>query len=224
MLLGGDDTIVPDRDCYGSVLTSSGSVTDSTIPTDLYYASLDYVSWNSNGGLPCETTDTVDLEYDLFLGRAPVRTPSQAAAFVGKSIAYDKSPPESGFAEDMLLMGMELWSIINGQSDAYWKTESLFDSYIAPYWDYTAYMFYDTATSFPGGASYDLTVSNLKSQFNNGYNFAFMATHGNWNLWATESGSYFLPSDALSLTNSGEQGHIYTIACITNSTAVATPA
>ena len=75
VLLGGDDTVIPDRDCYGYVSSSSGPVTDATIPTDLYYSSLDYSNWNSNGGNACETSDTLDLEYDVFLGRAPVRTP-----------------------------------------------------------------------------------------------------------------------------------------------------
>lgn len=215
VLLGGDDTVVPDRDCYGSV--NGGGTVDSTIPTDLYYASLDYLDWNSNGGNACETTDTLDMEYDVFVGRAPVRTSAQAAAFVNKSIVYDKTPPQNDFAEKMLLMGTELWSVINGHSDAYWKSELMYETYIFPNWDGARSQFYDTATSFSGGAGYQLSPTNVSDQFNSGYNFAFMATHGNWSIWAMESPyGYFYNSTALNLANGARQGHVYTIACITS--------
>ncbi len=212
VLLGGDDTVVPDRDCY----TYVGSDVDATIPTDLYYASLDSINWNTGGGYPCEPADNIDLNMDVWVGRAPVRTTAHATAFVNKTIAYDKNPATSDFAEKMLLMGDMLWSYIGDQSDAYAKTEAMYDDYIAPYWDGTAYMFYDTATSFPGGASYDLSPTNMITQFANGYNYIFMATHGNANIWATETGGYFSSTHALSLTNASKQGHVNTIACITN--------
>ena len=114
----------------------------------------------------------------------------------------------------MILMGVQLWSVISGQSDAYWKTESMYGSHIDPYWNPTRSMLYDTTSSFAGGASYNVTAANVSSQFNAGYNFAFMATHGNWSIWSMESG-YFYNSNALALTNGQKQGHIYTMACIT---------
>ncbi|MCP4582075.1 MAG: hypothetical protein GY839_10680, partial [candidate division Zixibacteria bacterium] len=45
VLLGGDDTIIPDQNCWGDV--NSGGTTDNTIPTDLFYACHDNTfDWN----------------------------------------------------------------------------------------------------------------------------------------------------------------------------------
>ncbi len=223
VLLGGDDTVVPDRDCYVAV----GSEVESHMPTDLYYAGLDDVNWNDNNdSQPCNTNDSIDLLPDVWVGRAPVRSTADVAAFVNKTINYDKNPPASNFAERMLLMGTMLFGPAqcsgclgykDGRSDADWKSEALYSQYVDPYWDFGRNKFYDTGTSFSGNAGYDLNTANVKSQLNSGYNFVFMATHGNWNIWAMEtSGQYFRQTDALALTNGAKQGHIYTMACLTS--------
>jgi hypothetical protein len=215
VLLGGDDSVVPDRDCYGRVLTAGGYETDATIPTDLYYAGLDDLNWNDNEGLPCELSDTIDMEPDVFIGRAPVRSHADAAAFVSKTINYDRVPASNDFLERMILIGTKLWSYVDGQSDAYWRTERMYAENIDPWWDFTRYMFYDTATSFVGNGAYALNAAHAQIQLNSGYNLIFMCSHGDWNSWGLENGSY-LNSDAAQLINSGKQGHIYTIACLSN--------
>jgi hypothetical protein len=144
-----------------------------------------------------------------------VRTLAEAAAFAIKTINYDKSPAPTNFAERMILLGAKLWSYSGGQSDAYWKTERMYTENIDPWWDFTRYMFYDTATSFTGGKNYALNATNVQAQLKSGYNFIFMGSHGDWNNWKLESGSYYNTS-AAQLTNSGKQGHIYTIACLSN--------
>ena len=42
-----------------------------------------------------------------------------------------------------------------------------------------------------------------------------MGSHGDWNLWKLETGSYY-NTDAAQLANGQKPGHIYTVACLTN--------
>ena len=90
LLLGGDVEVVPVRGVYA---TCSG-VTESNLPTDLYYACLDG-PWNRDGdSLWGETTDgaggkDVDLVAEVYVGRAPVSNATEAANFVRKTIQYE---------------------------------------------------------------------------------------------------------------------------------------
>jgi len=85
VLLGGDDQIVPVRTCR---LTVEGNEED--IATDMYYADLEY-SWDSNSnGVFGEMGDSVDLFYDVFIGRAPVDNASHVATFFAKDTMYEK--------------------------------------------------------------------------------------------------------------------------------------
>jgi len=220
VLLGGDDTIVPARYCFGQVTGSS--VWTKTIPTDLYYAGLDDMDWDDDTETPpCDPyTDTIDLGPDVFVGRAPVRTSTGADAFVEKVKTYVDDPPPDNFAEDMILMGEKLWNEWSEgggdiKSDSHWRSEELYDTYIDPYWDPVRLRFYDTGTDF-GGADYDLTAAHVSDQINDGYNFLFMSTHGNQLQWAMEFSPSFSATDAFSLTNQGTEGIIYTIACYNN--------
>jgi len=220
VLLGGDDTVVPDRNCYGWVDSSDGEIEDKTIPTDLYYAGLDDFDWNDDhDDKGCEVFadgDTVDLYPDVFIGRAPVRSLSDASAFVAKTIAYTTNPPPDNFAETALLCGVELWHTWRGKSDAHWRTEDMWADYMAPYWDGIRYRFYDTGTDFLGGASYDVTDDNLQDQIDDGYGLIFVASHGSQTFWGMEIGDGFGTTDAQGCVNANRQGLIYTMACSTN--------
>lgn len=218
VLLGGDDTIIPDRNCYGFV-NSSPDEEDDTIPTDLFYAGLDDLNWDDDGdGVNCETDsegDSVDLYPDVFIGRAPVRTADQAAAFVNKTIAYVQTPSGGDFSEKMLLCGVELWNTWNDASDAQWRTEDMWTNYISPYWDGEPVRFFDTDTDF-GGSGYDVTDDNLQDQINDGYGLIFVSSHGSQTSWEMETGGSFSTTDANGCLNQNAQGLIYTMACSTN--------
>lgn len=221
VLLGGDDTIIPDQDCYGAV--NNGDITDQTIPTDLYYAGLDDLDWNDDGDdIFCETKrdgDSIDLYPDLFVGRAPIRSETDAQVFASKTIAYETAVYDPYFHEAALFMGVKLWSSDLDRSDADWKSEELWTrvhedrSLVLPA---DKYRFYDTGTDFSGDAGYNVTSSNLSAQLNSGYGILWAATHGNNNIFKMESGSYFSSNTVANLVNQDSQGIVYTMACGTN--------
>lgn len=113
VLLGGDTGTVPHRAAYASC----GGV-DPTMPTDLYFACLDG-SWNEDGdSIWGEFTDgigggEVDLLSEVYVGRAPVDTPTQAQNFVNKTIQYETTPPLN--PKSAVWMGEYLWYGPNGE-------------------------------------------------------------------------------------------------------------
>lgn len=214
VLLGGDNTVVPDQDAYGNV---EYSYEDYNMPTDLFYACFDnQFNWNADGdGIYGELTDNIDMAPEVFIARAPVRTSAHTATFVNKVLNYEQHPPTTDFAKKMILSGVMLFDYVGSQSDIDYQGELMWNDNIASYWNGTHYRFYDTNTDF-GGPSYNVTNTNVSNQINTGYNFFFMGTHGDQQLWAMEDGYYFSSSDADALTNLNEQGIIVSISCLTN--------
>lgn len=216
VLLGGDTNIVPARMCY----IKCGSVIDTT-PADLFYACLDGdVSWDGNGnGVYGEVADSVDISPEIFVSRLPVRTVSDAMAFVNRVVEYERNPKE-GFWHNNILMGgcmVDTCFTINGvvMSDTQYKSEKTYNDYVIPNWSGTRVRFYDTATDFAEGASYQFNAENLQEQLSCGYNFVDIETHGNNRTWNAEEGVSYNHSDAASLVNDG-YSVLFTTACNTN--------
>jgi len=95
VLLGGDASVVPMRRAR---LRTGAFLGDIDLPTDQYYACLDG-SWNADGdgvwgelGNPWigEPGDDVDMVPELFVGRAPVRAADEVAAFVRRTLDYER--------------------------------------------------------------------------------------------------------------------------------------
>lgn len=113
VLLGGDTGTVPHRAAYASC---GGE--DPTMPTDLYFACLDG-SWNEDGdSIWGEFTDgigggEVDLLSEVYVGRAPVDTATQAQNFVNKTIQYETTSPLN--PKSAVWMGEYLWYGPNGE-------------------------------------------------------------------------------------------------------------
>lgn len=238
VVLGGDDTLVPDRNCY----VSCGDYTESSMPTDLYYSGLDG-TWDEDGdGVYGEAnysgiTDEGDLAYDVIVGRIPVRTAQQASDYIQKMKDYESEarPPESFFGK-MMLTGEHLWDTYTGAdrpsdlcsdglsdfqqhdpvSDAEIWMRRMYRDDIKPYWEaFTEYaLFTDTQTSWDSSTAGDYLFgrTEFKNRLNEGWHFINMYTHGNWNIWGLES-SYCYSSDAAALTNL--VAIVYTEACIT---------
>jgi hypothetical protein len=90
VVLGGDNYIIPERNCPVAYATYSTSTS-----TDLYYAGLDG-TWDLDGDrVYGELTDVPDLLADVWLGRIPIQTATQANAYINKLISYELSPPPS---------------------------------------------------------------------------------------------------------------------------------
>jgi hypothetical protein len=216
VLLGGDNTVVPVQGCYGYY----GSYMDYTMPCDLFYACFDNTfNWDANNnGIIGETNDDIDMAPEIYISRAPIRTAEHINTFVNKTLEYEINPPTSNYVKTILLTGTKLFNEPNGagESDAHWKSEQMYLTYISPYWtNAVKTRFYDTGTDFIGGASYDLTATNLQTVLNNGYHFVHMATHGGQTTWSMETGSSYNTTNAQNETNS-KKSIIVTIACNTN--------
>ena len=216
-LLGGDDIIVPVQGCYGYVYTTPTPEEDYNIPCDLFYACFSgALDWNADGdaiiGAP---SDNVVLIPDIYLSRLPIRTNRHVRDYVQKLLRYEQHP-DITYINKMLLCGTKLWDYnsSDGLSDAQYKSEKMYNEYIAPYWSGTKHKLYDTDTDF-GGASYDETATHINDQINLGYHFVHNASHGNWNLFSVETGNYSV-YDALSLTNNINPCIFLTMSCLTN--------
>ena len=93
VLLGGDTEILPPRIAHVEFLD------DEFIPTDLYYSCLDG-NWNADGDSTFadafagswDPGDDADLLPEVWVGRAPVVTPADAALFVRKTLTYETTP------------------------------------------------------------------------------------------------------------------------------------
>lgn len=104
--------VVPRRDVY--YILKDGNQND-TIPSDLYYSDLDG-DWNADGdNVWGESTDSVDLYSDVFVGRAPCYTLLQAQTFVNKVLTYEKNP-DVNYQKKLFLPAGILWSDYQGDT------------------------------------------------------------------------------------------------------------
>ena len=247
VVLGGDNTIITDRDCY----VTCGTYTSSNMPTDLYFAGLDgnwddvdadgiYGEANADG-----INDEGDLSADVLLGRIPIRTAQQATNYINKVIAFETNPPYE-LTRSFIMGGALLW-------DSYTNTQRPTDAMNDGHWAFTdaahpqvsdAEMWarrtfrdcaqtygwqptrigcaFDTLTSWDTaiGGDYPIAPTNLKTRFNEGWNILIFDTHGGSTTWSAESGS-FSASQAQALT--GLCVVVYTMACNTGGFDAADP-
>ncbi|MEO0127050.1 MAG: C25 family cysteine peptidase [candidate division WOR-3 bacterium] len=111
VLLGGDDFIVPDRKTR---LVIEESTITGDIPTDMYYADLQW-SWDgNNNNLFGEMQDTVDLFFDLYVGRAPVDNATNINTFINKDTIFEKRP-DTTYLQRLLLPSTMLFSPYHGR-------------------------------------------------------------------------------------------------------------
>ena len=239
--LGGDDRIVPDRDC---IATSYGEDIYN-MPTDLYYAGLDgsWDQWDNDGiygeyrvsGINGQ--NEFDQYADVYVGRIPVRTEAQANIYIDKVLAYETVPPYE-LAGKYLMCTAKLFESYTGDdrpadympdghrqfrdtkhpvvSDGeIWMREHYRDTLYAGRWPSTRIaLFADTITSWDGDAdsgTYLQNDSNVRKRFNEDWQIMTFYTHGGYTGWGLESGG-FDSSDAISLTNL--TCFVHTMACL----------
>ena len=134
VLIGGDIDIVPARDLWYHYKHKSIDEIRK-LPSDLYYACL-IGPWNDNNngywGEPWDGEDgkDVNLESDVFIGRASVENPIEVNNFVKKTISYDvqiKQLDHDPFLKKTLMVGLR-FSLLK---DAFGKElkDKLIDTY-----------------------------------------------------------------------------------------------
>jgi hypothetical protein len=197
VVLGGDSLpggqgIVPDRDTRHSI--HGGRIRYADIPTDLYYVTKGDWDVNKDGVYGDWTHDVKGIDYAPIaaIGRIPVRTAADVAAFTAKVIAYETRYPKTDFAKRMLYT--------NAVPMANYKADMLWDRYLAPAWDGgSCQKFFANASPWdaqrPG--DYDLSPKNWAARIN-------MQTAGKMHM----HGHGFLPGWVLERHQSANAGTV----------------
>lgn len=211
-LLGGDTCVVPAQQCFIHVIASGDTISKTTV-TDLFYSCFQNMNWDTNGnGVWGEVEDSVQILPEIALTRVPSENSTHAQIFVDRLLEFEMNPVYDNWKNQILMSGNQLGLI---SDDAEIRGDSIFYTYIHPYWSGTQFKLYNSMTDYPQGASYELNASHLQTELEKGYPFVHMITHGQSFYWYLESGCYF-DSNAQSLNNSG-YSIIATTACHTNS-------
>ncbi len=188
VLLGGDVGVVP----YRPLRCITGGYTGS-IPSDLYYADLQW-SYDGNrnnlfGEMPYNG-DTVDLYYDVYVGRACLDNATELGTFIRKDTIYEKRPDPNYLVRLFLPQGT-LWSGWPGDS-----TQNMLARY-APVPPWVIRKMYERL----GQMSPTACTETLRT----GVGFCHMVGHGNTGGVYMGSGSAYASSSSLyGLTNTNK--------------------
>lgn len=183
------------------------------IPTDIVY--LSPTPWDADGdGIHGEWEDDREaIHYpdgSVGLGRIPVRTPADVAAFTDKVIAYESQYPTTPFAERMVYTCTD--------APAYPKVRNSWDGYLHKVWDGEVARFFADETPWDGdGApgSHALSAENLVALINEGHHGKLhLHGHGHLPSWVLE-GSRFGAQQVAALRNEGHYPLITTVSCNT---------
>ena len=217
VLLGGDDSVVPVRECH--IYSIQEPVYNTKVASDTYYANFEGdFSWNGDkDGHYGEVEDNVFLAPQIKVSRLPFKNKFQIEAYTEKLINYEKALYAGSWMNRMLLSGRILKEYMpSGISDTHHSTELLYKNYIqSSYSGLEKHFFYDTGNSFGyTGNDSILNTSNLVKAFNTVEpHYMHMVTHGSSHLWQLDNGSFFASSDVSLLSNSNKPMIITTEAC-----------
>lgn len=103
VVLGGDDSVVPDRDSFAGVLFSEEESTiERHMPTDLYYSDLTG-TWKADGYIEYGLVEAnVDMAPEVIVGRIPVRTAEQTEGYIAKVMEFETN---LAFPRNSILLG-----------------------------------------------------------------------------------------------------------------------
>ena len=133
VILGGDSLPggrghVPDRDTPHQIM--GGRLVYRDIPTDVYYISPKNWDADNNGVYGQWPQDRDAIAYThpkgVSIGRIPVRTAGDVAAYTKKIISYESRYPTSGFAQKLVYT-----NTVNASEP---KVRKSWDRYISPSW------------------------------------------------------------------------------------------
>lgn len=226
VLLGGDTDIVPAQGCYGAVEVTIENkkeiISDNHIPTDLFYSLFDgNFSWNADGdAIVGEIEDSVSFNFEqnvaVAIARIPISTPQEAEIFIEKTINYELNPSTNEYNKMLLIGNKTAYYEEDGHSDSEVKSLRMYNNNVKAYSpDMNMSYFFDTNTSYEGGASYELNPSNLQTQLSEGFHHIHEMSHGAPYGWELENGIYS-NTNAQTLQNTNIPSIILTTACHTN--------
>ncbi|MCK4673771.1 hypothetical protein KAT67_07295, partial [candidate division WOR-3 bacterium] len=203
VLLAGDTDIIPCRFAYA--MTCSAFLypgREDTMPCDLYYADLQG-TWDLDGdGSYGEIEDSIDLYPDLFVGRAPVNTITEAQKFVEKILIYEKNPDLDYLNNAMFAADVLWWNPYTDQGIHKNKIE---EESFPPYFEITK--LYDSQGT--------LSPSAFKNALRQGQGLTNHDGHG----WIGTMGAgtgYLHNIDFDTLTNAPKYGILASIGCWTS--------
>jgi hypothetical protein len=202
LLIFGDADQVPVRQAY-----INDGQEDGLVETDLYYADLQF-SWDDNGDGKWGdiSHDRVDGFPDLFVGRLPASTTSEASILVNKIKQYEQNTvPSSSWFKRFLLLGTDPFKDYTGAEGEILK-DYIGNNYLPA--GFSTTKLYETRG--------DLTVSNAVAQINNGYGFVNFAGHGSPSSWSFEGAGSYTSTHASGQTNGLMLPIISTMACSTS--------
>ncbi|MFW9823389.1 MAG: C25 family cysteine peptidase [Candidatus Thorarchaeota archaeon] len=226
VLLAGDaqEDLIPIRKVYNPDVFRWGGGRTETIPgenykpTDFYYADLNG-TWDSDedndwGEAPQDNThylDEISWIPEVYVGRFPANDANELEIMVNKTIKYEKSPNIGDWMNKMLLGGgVSSWSVSGQDSGEY---ESALTNYIIQNYAQSKINYTHLIRE-----SENLTRSNLKNYFNNGYSTVIFAGHGSYNTYYIDPSTVgFTTSDAALTSNDFMPSLVYLDACSTSS-------
>uniref|UniRef100_A0A7C3YS69 T9SS type A sorting domain-containing protein n=1 Tax=candidate division WOR-3 bacterium TaxID=2052148 RepID=A0A7C3YS69_UNCW3 len=201
VLLGGDTDIIPCRYAYAMTCSANIHPREDFLPSDLYYSDLDG-NWNFDGDtIFGEVEDSIDLYPDLFVGRAPVRTVSEAQGFVNKVLTYEKNPP-ADYLTNVLFFAEVLWSSPYTDGGVH-KDKMERESFSS---DFNITKLYQRLGN--------LSRSSVMSAIRNGQNLLNHDGHG-WIDVMSTGGTTLRNADMDTITNLNCYGVLYSIGCWT---------
>ena len=208
-LLGGDDGIVPVRQCNGWVYITYPFPTYQ-MPSDDYYGDIDG-DWNAGGEF--WSTGYQNGYLDLCVGRWPVDNQEDVETMLGKLMLYEMPQNRPvGFARRLLLMGSN--DICGTAADDMMELRAQLDSSsaIPQYLDEPGELYFPH--SLPAG---DLCRVNALEEFDAGYGLILHADHSETHKLATAGkntlGQYMWDSDFATMSNSGTPSILWTLGC-----------
>ncbi len=218
VLLGGDTEILPTRLAYTTFYGGEH------IACDMYYSCLDG-NWNDDGdgtfgegsSLP---GDAVDMLPDVWVGRAPVTTRSDAQLFVNKTLQYTKTPV-GDYENSVLYFAEVLFPQVWSQGDFISLDGAQLVEETLPYLRSHAGVRYTrlyenyTDTRWEPG-SYPENRQAVIDSLDRGYNMSVHVGHGYRNVMAVGNEQNLVNSDALGLTNGNRVTNLYSINCTSN--------
>jgi hypothetical protein len=215
VLLGGDTDVITARFAYTTFYTGD------FIPTDMYYSCLDG-DWNADGDSLwgeafhslSDPGDDADLWAEVYVGRIPASTVSEAEVLVDKTLAYEQ-PADTAYKEDFLLLGEVIFPsdydpgdviILDGAE----ILQDIYDLHMAGNPAINVTRLFENYTEFPGSSV--LTMNSTVDAMNLGANHVMHSGHGYKYNMSVGNGS-IINYDAFSLTNGDEVFSMYLMNC-----------